>query len=99
MRHAMRGVLLGLGLLALAPAAFAHTDVYVGIGLDGYAVPPPVYYAPPPPPVYYAAPPVVYGYRYDGWHRHHRDWDDERWHGEHEGHGWRHHHGHDDDDD
>jgi hypothetical protein len=45
------GVLLGLGLGALAGSALAQ---------PGYAPPPPVYYAPPPPGAYYAPPPVAY---------------------------------------
>lgn len=89
--NAMRRKLwLGAGLLVLPAAALAHTDVYVGVGLDGG-------YVAPPPPVYYAPPPVWYGptvvYGDDDWrwrHRHHRDWDDDHWR-ERE---WHHHHHH-----
>ncbi|HWY24376.1 MAG TPA: hypothetical protein VNX47_05620 [Nevskia sp.] len=92
MKPALRNLLLGAGLLALPAAALAHTDVYLGVGLDGgYYAPPPVYYA--PPPVYYG-PPVVYPDEDWRWRHHHHDWDEGRWHGERE---WHHHHHHHDD--
>lgn len=99
-------VTVGLALLTLAPtAAFAHTDVFLGLNLGGlstpvYAPPPAVVYS--PPPVYYAPAPRVYYaprrvyYGYNGWHRHERhDRDDERYgdwhHGGYHGrdHDWR----------
>ena len=45
------GVLLGLGLGAVAGGVLAQ---------PGYAPPPPVYYPPPPPSAYYAPPPAAY---------------------------------------
>lgn len=76
MNHANRTmtVLAGsaVALVALMPlTASAHTNVFLGIRVGGWPVPPvavyapPVYYAPPPPPpVYYApayyAPRVIY---------------------------------------
>ena len=100
MTRIARSALFGLGLMALLPAvALAHTDFYVGIGVD------PAYgYAPPPPPVVYApqptyyGPPVVYGYQpygyqpygwhRDGWREH--EWREHEWR-EHE---WREHEWH-----
>jgi hypothetical protein len=97
MKPVLRKLLLGAGLLALPAAALAHTDVYLGLGLNGgYAPPPTVYYAPPPPP----PPPVYYGptvvYPDGDWRwREHREYEDWRWR-QHEWH--RHHHDDDDDD-
>lgn len=94
MKPAVRNLLLGAGLLAAPAAALAHTDVYLGIGLDGgyYAPPPPVYYAPPPPPPVYYGPTVIYTDEDWRWRHRHREWHD--WH-ERE---WHHrHHRHDDD--
>lgn len=72
----MNRTLIGLAVVAataMPVAAFAHTDVSIGLGLGGpvYVPPPAVYIAPEPvyapPPVVYAqpgyvyTPPVVYG--------------------------------------
>ncbi len=63
-------IILGLALFGLigGTRAFAHTRVFVGVGVGpvwgpAYVVPPPVYYYPPPPaiypaPVYYVPPPT-----------------------------------------
>lgn len=93
MKPALRKLLLGAGLLALPAAALAHTDVYLGIGLDGgYAPPPAVYYVPPPPPPVYYGPTVVYPAADWRWHHRHDDW---RWRERR----WHHHHHHRDWDD
>lgn len=99
-----RGILpaaAGLALLALAPAAaFAHTNVSLGINLGGYYPPayapaPTVVYTPPPqvyyapaPEVYYEAPRRVY---YAPYSVHYEHFDHRReWRG-HERHEWRDH--------
>ena len=48
----------GFALLGAAGSARA-ADIHVGIGIGGYAPPPPVYYG-SPPAYYYAPPPPVY---------------------------------------
>jgi len=56
-------IALGIAVAAVMPAAaFAHTNLSIGVGLGGpvYAPPPAVVYAPPPP--VYVAPPPVYEY-------------------------------------
>jgi len=69
-RRRILSLTAALSLLLLAPsAAFAHTDVFLGLNLGGlstprYAPPPTVVYT-PPPRVYYAPRVVRYG-----WHRH-----------------------------
>jgi len=84
MKRLLIASLLGLAALSLSPAASAHVDVSIGLGLPGIVVGPPVVYAPAQP--YYAPPPVVYGgggyYGRPGWHGH----DDHRDHG-HDNHG------------
>ncbi len=84
-KNIQRGILslsAALSLLLLAPsAAFAHTDVFLGLNLGGLSAP---LYAPPPTVVYTPSPRVYYAptartyhaprvdhYRY-GWHRHER---------------------------
>ena len=86
----MKKLLISLGLLAAmaTPAAFAHTDLSIGIGLGPYYDPPPVYYYEPAPRVYYEpypyyGPRVVYrsyyGPRYYHDRGHHRG-HERRWH-------------------
>lgn len=86
------------GLLSVAAPALAQ--VSIGLGIGGYAAPPPVVYAPPPPAYYPAPPPVYYppatgyySYPYygQGW----QDEDQGYWHG---GSRWGYYR-HDDDDD
>ena len=89
-------VAAGLALAALVPAtAFANTDLSIGVGLGGYAAPPPPVYYRPAPTYYYPAAPVYYGptvrYRYydrddywrwrrHEWREHHRWEDRDGWH-------------------
>src|SRR5260370_30104949 len=58
MNKKILGAVLGLSALMVSPAASAHVDVSVGIGVPGYYAPAPGYVAPPPP--------VVVGYGYGG---------------------------------
>src|SRR5471032_268282 len=86
MNKKILGAVLGLSVLMVSAAAYAHVDVAVGIGVPGYYAPAPVYVAPPP---------VVVGYGYGGYGGYrdegrrerewrHREWRHEAWRENHE---------------
>lgn len=97
---------VALGLVGLASAAQAHTDVYFSVGVPFvnpapvYVQPQPVYVQPEPayvePQPVYVAPPArvvvrpAWGYDRDDWRR--AEWRREHWR-----HEWREHHEHEHD--
>jgi hypothetical protein len=80
MNKKILGAVLGLSVLMVSAAAYAHVDVAVGIGVPGYYAPQPVYVAPPVAVAYgYGG---YGGYRDEGWRErewHRREWRHEQW--------------------
>lgn len=60
MKISTKAAFLGAALAVLLSATMpAQAQVSIGLGIGGFAAPPPVIYA-PPPPAYYPPPPPVY---------------------------------------